>query len=200
MCIRDRAIAYVKQKKQLSFWISFFIASLIPVITPLGISWLVAERYAYLGAIGIYTLISYIIIQIATQYPKLKLPAMAVGGIIIALLTLRTINRSVDWKDQDHLWLAAAKTSPSSPQNRNNLGDYYARQGNLSEAIKQFTIATQLKPCYADAYHNLATTYIQIGDLENAIINYQKSLECNPNLWQSKQNLERIYKYLKQNQ
>jgi len=193
--VATTVFAYIRKHKQTAFWMAFFMISLLPVITPFGISWLVAERYAYLGAIGIYTLISYIAIRMVVTHPKLKIPALGITGVILIALTMRTINRSIDWKNQDNLWLAAAKTSPHSAQNRNNLGDYYARQGNLNEALKQFTIATELKPCYADAHHNLATTYLQTGNLEKAIKNYQKALECNPNLWQSQQNLNRIYQH-----
>ena len=186
----------LKKKKQLVFWLGFFVLALLTVITPFGISWLVAERYVYLGAIGVYTLISYATVRLAEKYRQLAVPTLGAGILVLILLAGRTIDRSIDWKTADNLWLSAAKTSPSSPQNRNNLGDYYARQGNLAEAVNQFTYATKLLPCYADAHHNLANTYTKLGQLDKAIEHYNKALECNPNLWQSQQNLEQIYQYL----
>ena len=101
--------------------------------------------------------------------------------------------RNIDWKDEDHLWLAAAKASPSSPQNHNNLGDYYARHGDLEKAAEEFKKAIELKPNYGDAYHNLANTYQKMGKIAEAIENYQKALSFNPRLWQSYQNLAALY-------
>ncbi len=71
--------------------------------------------------------------------------------------------RNFDWKNQDTLWLATAKTSPSSHQNHNNLGDLYARRGEYEKAVEEFKKAIELKPDYGDAYHNLANVYHQIG-------------------------------------
>ena len=96
-------------------------------------------------------------------------------------LSVRTITRNADWKNQDTLWLATAKTSPSSPQNHNNLGDYYGRQGDLEKAAEEFKTAIKLKPNYGDAYHNLANIYHQMGEDDLAIENYRKALSFNPN-------------------
>ncbi|MEL6389737.1 MAG: tetratricopeptide repeat protein, partial [Bacteroidota bacterium] len=40
---------------------------------------------------------------------------------------------------------------------------------------------TDLFPNSANAYHSLAEVYMQSGDVKNAILNYRKSLELNPN-------------------
>jgi tetratricopeptide (TPR) repeat protein len=113
--------------------------------------------------------------------------------VIIASLSLRTIFRNRDWKNEDTLWLATAKIAPSGQQIHNNLGDVYARQGNLPKAVEEFKKAIEINPNYADAYHNLANTYQQMGQLDAAVENYQKALNINPQLWQSYQNLGAIY-------
>jgi hypothetical protein len=45
---------FYKNNKKLFFWLTFFLISLLPYLTPLRISWVVAERYVYLGALGIF--------------------------------------------------------------------------------------------------------------------------------------------------
>jgi len=182
-----------KKNRQIFFWLSFFIISLLPTLTPFGISWIVAERYVYLGAIGVFATVA-ILIDKVNQRPKTKgLPLTLFLALVIPALMIRTIVRNKDWKNQDNLWLAAAKTSPSSHQNRNNLGDYYSRHGNFERAVEEFKKAIEIKSNYTDAYHNLANTYWQMGKADLAIENYQKALEFNPNLWQSYQNLGGIY-------
>ena len=114
-------------------------------------------------------------------------------GIIISLLIIRGIIRNIDWKTDISLWFATGKTSPSSPNNHNNLGDAYGRLGDKQKALQEFQTAIALKPNYGDAYHNLANTYRELGDTEKAIENYQNALKYNPNLWQSYQNIGAIY-------
>ena len=73
------------------------------------------------------------------------------------------------------------------------MGDVYSRQGDLNKAAEEFQKAIEIKPGYADAYHNLANTYQRMGRFDAAIENYQKAAELNPNLWQSHQALAAIY-------
>ncbi|MBM3209296.1 tetratricopeptide repeat protein [Candidatus Shapirobacteria bacterium] len=211
---------FYKKDKRLFFWLSFFLISLLPTLTPFGISWIVAERYVYLGSIGIFVFIAWSINKIGEITSRENLAkgkpfglgslspkgwgigeveqrtnqiSFIILSILLIVLSFRTILRNRDWKNQDSLWLATAKTSPSSPQNHNNSGDYYGRHGNLEKAVEEFKRAIELNPRYGDAYHNLANTYQQMGKAELAIENYQDALSFNPNLWQSYQNLAAIY-------
>jgi len=180
------------KERRLFFWLSFFFITLIPVITPFKISWIVAERYVYFGAVGIFIPVVYLIYKLSQKIKQTK-----IAWIIIILVTVafsvRTFYRNKDFQNQDTLWLASAKYAPSSPQNHNNLGDLYARRQEWDKAIEAFQTAIRLKPNYADAYHNLGNTYRQAGDQEKAIQSYQKATQFNRNLWQSYQNLGALY-------
>jgi len=181
-----------KRYRNIFFWLLFFIISLSPTLTPFGISWIVAERYVYLGTIGVFTSV-VLIFKKFFENEKLKPLAIIAFSLIVIALSARTIRRNIDWKNQDNLWLAAAINSPSSPQNHNNLGDYYARYGKYDQAVEEFKKAIELKKGYADAYHNLANTYFKMGNIDLTIENYLKAVEFNPKLWQSYQNLSAIY-------
>ncbi|MFC1709750.1 tetratricopeptide repeat protein [Candidatus Omnitrophota bacterium] len=186
------AIFSFKKRREIFFWLSFFVASLLTFLTPFGISWIVAERYVYLGAMGIFVIIA-LGIQRLGEIKKLKMAANLLFVLIIIALSLRTFGRNIDWRNEDNLWLATAKTSPSSPNTHNNLGDVYSRRGDLERAASEFKLAIRIKPGYADAYHNLAHTYQRMGKILEAADSYQKAIHFNPNLWQSHQNLAGIY-------
>jgi hypothetical protein len=175
-----------------SFFLAFFTVSLLPTLTPLGISWYVAERYAYLATFGIIATTAF---SFTWLYERIKVKYLSYLLFIILtlLLMVRTMIRNADWKNGDRLYLAAAKTSPSSPQNHNNLGDYYARQKQFDRAVAEFELAIKLLPRYADAYHNLATTYVQLGKIQEAVANFEKALELNPSLWQTHAALALVY-------
>ena len=181
-----------RRSRQIFFWLSFFMLNLLPTLTPFGISWIVAERYGYLASLGIITAVSLGLGKISGK-KHLKLAVYIIFPVIIVALILRTILRNADWKNQDHLWLATAVTSPSCHYNHNNLGDLYSRRGELSRAVEEFKRAIELAPHYADAHHNLANTYQQMGEIGNAIKNYQQAIVYNPSLWQSYQSLAAIY-------
>ena len=180
------------KNKPVFFWLSFFVISLLPTLTPFGISWIVAERYVYLGTIGIIVVCAMAIEKISRILKNEKI-AYIITAVLVILLSIRTIARNSDWQNQDTLWIATAKYSPNSPQNHNNLGDMYGRHNDLPKAAEEFQIAIKLKPDYGDAYHNLAGTYLNMDKTELAIENYRKALSFNPLLWQSYQNLGAIY-------
>ncbi|MBU2592175.1 tetratricopeptide repeat protein [Patescibacteria group bacterium] len=186
------SVYFFRRNKKIFFWLVFFPVILSPTLTPFGISWIVAERYAYLASIGIFVLIATIFDQLE-QIKSIKNIPTIIFILLTGALMVRTISRNVDWKNQDNLWLAAAKTSPSSAQNHNNLGDYYARHNQLDQAIEEFQTAIKLKWGYADAFHNLANIYLRKNEVDKATENYQKAIEINPRLWQSYQNLASIF-------
>lgn len=183
---------FFSKNRRLSFWPAWFLLSLAPVLSPFGVSWVVAERYVYLGTVGLVVVVSFYLAKLLKKESLKPLGVLTVSLLVISL-GARTIVRNVDWKNQDNLWLAAAKTSPNSPQNHNNLGDLWARRGDFDRAIEEFKIAITLNPRYADAYHNLANIYQQKGDWEKALENYQRAVEINPNIWQTYQNMAAIY-------
>lgn len=183
---------FLIKDRRIAFWLMFFFLSLTPTLTPLRISWVVAERYAYTGSLGIFVVLAFLLQKIGEKTKNQKI-SWIIWGVLILALSIRTIVRNFDWRNQDTLWLATAKTSPSSPQNHNNLGDLYGRRGDLEKAVEEFKKAIKLKPNYADAYHNLANTYYQMGKFDLAEENYQRALEFNPHLWQSYLNLGALY-------
>lgn len=183
--------SYIKNRF-LFFWLCFFIIFLSLTLTPLGISWIVAERYVYLGTLGIFIAVAFGFDKIM-RVARFRSFAIAFFVIIIMILSIRTIARNVDWANEDNLWLSAARTSPSSSQNHNNLGDYYGRHKDLENSVREFKLAIQLKPNYADAHHNLGNAYRDMGRFDDAIVQYEKALSFNPNIWQSYQNIAAIY-------
>jgi protein O-mannosyl-transferase len=181
-----------RKNKNIFFWLVFFVITLLPTITPLKISWIVAERYVYLGTLGIIVAIAILFDKLLEKGENAKMVGYFVLVLIVASLSVRTVIRNKDWKSEDSLWIATAQVAPSGQQIHNNLGDVYARQKDYAKAIEEFQKAIEINPNYADAYHNLGNTYQTVGENEKAVEYFQKALELNPNLWQSYQNLAAI--------
>lgn len=181
-----------KKNKFFFFWIGFFLISLLPFLSPFRITWVVAERYVYLGSIGIIFFVGYFLNYI-TEKNKLKTFGSILFIVILISLLTRTIIRNFDWRDADALYLSMEFTAPNDPKTHNNLGDVYSRRKDYVKAEKEFKKAIELKPNYGDAYHNLANVYAVQGMYDKAIESYNAALSLNPNIWQSYYALYGVY-------
>lgn len=183
-------ISYLKARK--IFWgLAWFLIVLSPTLTPLGVSWVVAERYAYLALPGIIFATVYLADKITRRLPREITLTLFI--IIATGLSLRTIKRNQDWKNEDTLWTATVAISKSSPNAHNNMGDVYTRHGQLELAAAEFAKAIELQPSYAEAYHNLGNALFQMGQKEKAVEVYLKAIEIKPQLWQAHQNVATIF-------
>ena len=186
------ALFFYKRNKIIFFWMMFFVLSLLVTLNPFGLSWVFAERYAYFGSIGIYFVIVSLVLYFF-NYLNAKKGAYIFLTVVIIALSIRSVVRIGDWKNEETLWTATAKYAKTDAKSHNNLGHVLAKKGDIEGAAASFSKAIELSPGYADPYHNLANLYIQIGNLEEAKKILIKALELNPNLWQSNQNLASIY-------
>ena len=193
-----------RKKRYIFFWLLFFIITLLPTLTPYRVASTVAERYVYIGSLGIFAVVGMILDNLS-ENEKLKKGIYFIFVVLILALSVRTIVRNRDWLSEDNLWIASAKVSPNDPNVLNNLGDMYTRHKDYQKAIEVLSRAIQLKPNYADAYHNLASSQTALYSqekneeyLKQAIDNYYLAIKYNPFLWQSHQNLGVIYFNIKQ--
>jgi len=185
--------ALIKKKYIYLFWASFFIISLLPFILPIGVAWVVAERYIYVGSIAFFVLISFFIYYFLNKYKDYQKIIFGLFILLIVILGVRTSYRNYSWTNQDRLWLKTVEASPNSPKAWNNVGDTYGKMGDTKKSIKAFKNAVKLNPKFADAYHNLGNAYMSDKQIDKAIENYNKALSINQNIWQSDYNLALIY-------
>lgn len=96
-------------------------------------------------------------------------------------------------KNADSFAILAAQQAtaldPNNPQQHVNLGGLYYQLGLWDRAEEQFRVAISLKPDFANAYYNLAHTFEQKGNIEEALkqLDIVKTLVRN-----DKENLEKV--------
>ena len=61
-----------------------------------------------------------------------------------------------------------------------------------AEAIKVFKLALEIYPKSANLYDSLGEAYMRSGDMKDAILNYEKSLQLNPGNENAKKMLEKL--------
>jgi len=183
---------FLKKEKLLLFGLALFIITLAPTMLPVRIAWVVAERYIYFGSLGLCLVTAWLLVKALKKYPHALL---GVVGILLVLLSVRTIFRNQDWRTRETLWVATAKVSPTSSKAWNNMGDIYAGKKDFQSAINAFQRAIELQPNYVDAHHNVGVTYLQIREFEKAIEWFEKAIAIFP-LPQSYHDMGVAYFYL----
>ena len=76
----------------------------------------------------------------------------------------------------------------------NNFGYQLMQSGDIDKAIQVFKLNTELFPEIANTYDSLGEAYMNIGDKENAIVNYKKVLELRPQNENAKKMIEKLQK------
>ena len=186
--------------KKLFFALVFTFLAASPSMLPVKISWLVAERYIFLGSLGFCL---FIILFFQRFEKKWKVPLLVLFTLIVGVYVVRIFLRNIDWQTNHNLWVNTCQVSPNSHNAWNNIGDDYdklaqletADQGKINQylnSIKGFTQSVTVKNNYADAYHNRANIFYKIGRYDLAKDSYETALSYGPNLYQSYYSLLQI--------
>lgn len=74
----------------------------------------------------------------------------------------------------------AISMDPTNPLLRTELGGIFVSRSQYSEALNQFTAASQLKPDYANAYYNQANAHKLMGNIDAAISSLDRTISLIP--------------------
>lgn len=179
--------------KNIFFGLAFIFAASAPSMAPVKVSWLVAERYVFMGSLGVALVLA---IYLEKLWRKQKTVSLLTLGAIVLIYSYRIFIRNIDWQTNHNLWVNTCQVSPNSHNAWNNIGDDYDKlaalettdEGKLRQylnSIKGFAESYALKPNYADAYHNQANIFYRIGRLDLARNAYEMAVSYNPGLFET---------------
>lgn len=182
-------VYYWFKNKEVSFALAFIFISSAPSMAPVKVSWLVAERYVFLGTLGLCLALVLVFLPVLK---RLKFVAPMILVVLLAIFGARTFMRNRDWRTNHSLWVNTCQVSPNSHNAWNNIGDDYDKLKDYENAIKGFSQSTVVKPNYADAFHNRANIFFKIGRLDLARDSYETALKFSPGLLQTYLSLTQI--------
>lgn len=185
-----------RKAKEIFFAIALFILFLAPTYSPIIISSLVAERYAYFPSVALSISVAFFYSRYASKSGALKRNFLLLLFLIIVAYSLRSIARNEDWKSPSRLWRATLLASPNNAWAHNNMGYTYQEEGDIQRAIREYYKAIDLKPNFLEAYNNLGSAYQRMGKLQEAMAAYNKILEIDPAFVKAYNNLAVIYNEL----
>ncbi|MCW1949068.1 MAG: hypothetical protein KIH89_001310 [Candidatus Shapirobacteria bacterium] len=172
---------YFKDKR-FFFALAFVFVATAPSMAPVKVSWLVAERYVFLGSLGVALIFGLLSDR---YWEKRKYLVVGILSAFVAAYSVRVILRNINWQTNHNLWVNTCQVSPNSHNAWNNIGDDYDKLSQYDNAVKGFGMSFAVKQNYADAYHNQANIFYKIGRLDLARKGYEQTLYYNPALYQT---------------
>jgi len=96
--------------------------------------------------------------------------SVALLGLTVAALASLTWRRNEDYQTAERLWQSSVNHYPQSARAQNNLGELFAKDGRLNEALKRIQEALRIHPTYLDALCNLSSVLSQINRIDEAMV------------------------------
>ena len=173
------AIKVFFKYRLISFGIFCFFLTLLPESSVIPIKDVIFEHRLYLPMVGFsFFLVSLIYYLFENKTLKLMIIALLIITSCYAILAYK---RNFIWENELTLWNDVAHKSPRKADPYYNRGLAYHKQGNIAQAISDYTKAIKIKPNLADVYNNRGAAYREQGNFQQAISDYNKALEINPN-------------------
>ncbi|KKU20461.1 MAG: hypothetical protein UX31_C0040G0002 [Candidatus Nomurabacteria bacterium GW2011_GWA1_46_11] len=170
-------VLYKKRQFVVLLGLVIFLLGFSPTLLPIRIAWIVAERYAYLPAIGFSVGLSYILLFI---WNRNRWGFIVATAALVLMYSGLTIKRTFDWRSEETLWPATAAVSPDSTHARYNMGEIYRKKGDLKKAKEEFEAAIYYQPNNLEATNALATLNLQMGESTEAAKLFDKAKAMNP--------------------
>ena len=141
----------------------------------------VAERWFYLPGIGLLgmmgTIATWLDGYLAGRFRNKIIQRFIylTAGLLILIFSIRTITRSLDWRNGLILFSHDIKTVSPSFDLRNNYGVELFRAGKIDQAKKQFKLSIELEPNWWVNWNNLGAVVEHKGELKTAELYYRRS-------------------------
>ncbi len=196
------AAAFRQRRKQsylLVGWL-WYLVTLAPVIglLQIGITRM-ADRYTYFPSIGLYLAgvwgMDWLLAErlAGTLIPRRRVPVW--GGIlgvgIVLVFAVTSARQATVWRDSIALLTHALVVNgeATSAVTHYQLALSLHELHRYDDAQQHYSRAVELKPRYADAYHDLGVLSRDRGRVDDAIGYFSKAVECAPGMAKAHYNL-----------
>lgn len=152
------------------------VSNLVPLFNP------IADRYLYLPAAGFALVLACALERVIATRAGVG-PARRAAlplAVVCAAYAALSVSRLADWRDDETLWRATARTEPRSARAQTWLGLLAAGKGDEAEARRRYEEADRLNPHNVHALINLAVLDGQAGRVDEAERKLRIAVERRP--------------------
>jgi len=150
------------------FFYCWFIFGLGLHLQIFSLDMTVADRWFYVAEVGLLGMAGVLLLDLKPIISKFSIFLFILAAIIIAALSIRTISRSLDWRNGLTLYSKDERITPNSFDLENNLGVELYRAGRAQEAKIHFEKSVEVAPFWWTNWNNLGAIYEQEKDIKKA--------------------------------
>ena len=159
-----------EHKRLWVFGFSFFLINIFIVINIISFgATFFAERYLYIGIIGILISISTLLHALIKNSPLLEYGVYALLVVFLFHLGIVSNDRASIWKSDLTLWTHVAKFKSQSSYPHKTLGRIYEKKENYEKAVNIYNNGIKTNPYNIDLYYWRALVIKEMGDLKYAL-------------------------------
>jgi tetratricopeptide (TPR) repeat protein len=177
------AFGNLKQKPYLAVGWLWYLGTLIPVIgiVQAGLWPAMADRWAYVPAIGLFIMLAWGVAEIGSRWRYLRVVLACLSGSALTALLILSFLQISHWRDSVSLFEHGIQATGGTWNMHNNLANALNAQGRSSEAIRHYEHALELTPPDPEGVrYNLAIALTSTGSLQEAIEQYHEAIRINP--------------------
>ena len=186
------AFGSLKQKPYLAVGWLWYLGTLIPVIgiVQAGLWPAMADRWAYVPAIGLFIMLAWGVAEIANRWRYQRVALACLSGSALTVLLILSFFQTSHWRDSVSLFEHGIQATGGTWNMHNNLANALNAQGKSSQAIQHYQHALALDPPEPEGvYYNLAIALTSMGNLQEAIEHYHEAIRINPDYGDAHVNL-----------
>ena len=145
-------VSIFKQNSVLiKFGALWFFITLLPTSSFIPLKQLATEHRTYLPSLGFSLILGWMFLNLKNY----RITSQLLFIIFILLISLLTLNRSLDFRSEISLWEDTAKKSPRKALVQNNLATAYMGADQLEKAKAALETALLIEPSQIDSHVNL---------------------------------------------
>ncbi len=186
------------KKRLWSYGILYYLITLSVVsniVFPIGTN--MSERFLFMPSVGFCLGVVAVVLppassKVGDEIGKQLNLVLLVGGVILLLLSAKTIHRNLAWKSNFTLFTTDVEVSSNSAKLRNSVGgdltaeaikekDENKRTAMLKEAVGHLNQAIKIHPTYKNAYLLLGNAHNYLKQFDQAIKYYDQALKLDAN-------------------
>ncbi|MBK6733425.1 MAG: tetratricopeptide repeat protein [bacterium] len=172
-----------------TFGWAWFLACLLPSSGLLqGGQLPMGDRYAYVGALGLWIAGAGALVQVTARAARLKLPVLLATVAVVAAAAMVATRQAAVWRGPESLWRHALAVTRDNDVAHQNLAVLLDDAGRREEALQHLEASIAIKP-RSETHFNAGNVTAALGRLDEAEVHYRAALKLNPSLGEASLNL-----------
>ena len=168
----------------------WYLGTLVPVIglVKVGVQ-SIADRYMYLPSIGLFVIVAWGVADLTAGWARRAVPLAVGAAAVLAICAVVAGAQLIYWQNTESLFRHALAVTRNNYLACNNLGFYFAQQGQPELAKKYYRSAIEIAPNYLGARNNLGATLVYQKKFEEAIVTLEGALSIDSKSADAQSNL-----------